>query len=415
MVFLLPLLILFAAGCHGDPGPGPADGGGDAGDASHSAMPPMASAGPDISVVRGQIAMLSGGGSMSRCGADLSYQWHQLGGRETPLSNYSSPAPSFIAPLDPGEIDFQLVVTDRCGSDSDFVTIRVGAQIWPTLTTPVASAGGDFSLPPGWSGQLKGSGSLWFQEGSKDYLWRTSPAGLITAGDTSQTPQVLIPGDLLLGMAHLETRANINWSAPDQAVLLIDPGIVQPVATIPPAVTNDIEYVLPSQQTVNLTGVPPASDYDDFLWRQVQGTPVQIRQPTSVATSFPAPERADTLVFALKGRKGALWSAPAFKTVYVWGGSTTPHAVAGDDASADPDSTAQLDGSKSTVDATRIKDKKFKWVQTAGDPVILDDPASVAPRFTTPDRAGRLCFMLTVSDGVVTSQPDSVVVTVDEP
>jgi hypothetical protein len=83
-----------------------------------------------------------------------------------------------------------------------------------------------------------------------------------------------------------------------------------------------------------------------------------------------------------------------------------PVAHAGTDQSVDAGAIVQLDGSQSSdADGDSIS---YSWIQTAGSPVTLTNSMIANPQFTAPSDAGQLTFMLTVNEGVTTSNPDVV-------
>ena len=90
-----------------------------------------------------------------------------------------------------------------------------------------------------------------------------------------------------------------------------------------------------------------------------------------------------------------------------------PTSNAGSDQSVDPSSAVTLDGSQSLdVDGDSIT---YHWVQTSGSPVTLTDNTIATPLLTTPSTGDTLSFMLTVSDGIATSNPDVVNIYVGSP
>jgi len=90
-----------------------------------------------------------------------------------------------------------------------------------------------------------------------------------------------------------------------------------------------------------------------------------------------------------------------------------PTANANSDQSVDVDSIISLDGTQS-YDNDPSDILTYSWIQTAGDPVTLTDSTNITPQFTAPSNNGQLTFMLTVSDGVATSNPDVVNIYVGE-
>jgi hypothetical protein len=86
--------------------------------------------------------------------------------------------------------------------------------------------------------------------------------------------------------------------------------------------------------------------------------------------------------------------------------NSIPMANAGEDQTVNINSIGTLDGSLSSdADDDTIT---YHWVQTSGTPVTLTDDTIVNPQLTTPNSDDTLSFMLTVSDGIATSNPDVV-------
>jgi len=92
------------------------------------------------------------------------------------------------------------------------------------------------------------------------------------------------------------------------------------------------------------------------------------------------------------------------------GGSLTPVANAGPDQTVTPGSSVFLDGSASV--SRRPGALYYSWSQTSGPIASLSDGSSVRPSFTAPQTASVLVFSLVVNDGVESSAPDSVTISV---
>ena len=98
--------------------------------------------------------------------------------------------------------------------------------------------------------------------------------------------------------------------------------------------------------------------------------------------------------------------------------TNSPIADAGTDIAVQSNVLTQLDGSKSynpnNYDDNVSPSLTFDWTQTGGPAVILNNPTSTNPTFTSPpvEEATRLTFQLVVSIDTTTSDPDSVTVSV---
>ena len=99
----------------------------------------------------------------------------------------------------------------------------------------------------------------------------------------------------------------------------------------------------------------------------------------------------------------------------------SPVADAGTDITVQSNKLTQLDGSKSYDPNDSGDDVRpslsFDWTQTGGPEVILNNPTSANPTFTSPqvEEETRLTFQLVVSSDTATSDPDSVTVSAPIP
>jgi formylglycine-generating enzyme required for sulfatase activity len=112
---------------------------------------PTSNAGPDQTVVAGALAQLDGAGSRDEDGDELTYQWTGLSG--TKLTNPSAVRPSFTT-VAPGAYGFALVVSDgKADSTPDTVVVTVVEARAPGETLVTNLPGGatmDFvSIDPG--------------------------------------------------------------------------------------------------------------------------------------------------------------------------------------------------------------------------------------------------------------------------
>ena len=104
-------------------------------------VPPVASAGPDITTSKRTPVSLNASVSHSS-GGPLTFQWQQTSGTTVTLQNANTPNPSFTTPATEGDLTFTLTVTDgTLSSTPSTVTIHV-RNFAPTVTgvalTPTA-------------------------------------------------------------------------------------------------------------------------------------------------------------------------------------------------------------------------------------------------------------------------------------
>ena len=89
---------------------------------------PVADAGKDVEIGRGTAVRLDGSGSSDPDGDALTFQWRQTGGETAELRGDDTATPSFMAPAVLGALVFELEVSDGTVSDTDTVTVGVGAR-----------------------------------------------------------------------------------------------------------------------------------------------------------------------------------------------------------------------------------------------------------------------------------------------
>ncbi|MBT4326879.1 MAG: tandem-95 repeat protein, partial [Candidatus Nitrosopelagicus sp.] len=116
---------------------------------------------------------------------------------------------------------------------------------------------------------------------------------------------------------------------------------------------------------------------------------------------------------SIKANDGTVDSVIETATIIVTPVNDIPVANAGSDQSVNPSISVTLDGSQSSdVDGDSIT---YSWIQTSGTPVTLSDDTIVNPQLSTPSTDDTLSFMLTVSDGTATSNPDVVNIYIGSP
>ena len=170
---------------------------------------------------------------------------------------------------------------------------------------------------------------------------------------------------------------------------------------------------------VTLSGVnsyDPDGDTITYSWTQISGPQVTMSASNGSTTSFTAPALGSssgttTLIFALTVSDGSLSNA-APVTVKVERRNHPPVANTGSGSTVRPGTTVTLNGALSSdPDGDPLQ---FSWTQVSGPGVTLSAAATSSPSFIAPPvaTADTLVFRLVVSDGLASSAPSNVSITV---
>lgn len=181
---------------------------------------PVANAGLDLTVVAGQMALLSGAASSDVDGDPLAFQWSFTSvpaGSSAVLANSTSAGPSFIVDR-PGTFVVQLIVNDgTVNSAPDTVVINTANS------APVANAGADqLNARVGTSVMLDGSSSSDADGHTLAYAWSLSakPAGsaAVLSDPTAIGPSFTadVAGDYV---AQLVVNDGFSNSTPDTVLI----------------------------------------------------------------------------------------------------------------------------------------------------------------------------------------------------
>ena len=373
--------------------------------------PPVADAGTGSSVEEGHEARLDGSGSTDDDGDPLTYAWTQASGASVHLSGAATSSPSFTAPelLRNENLVFSLTVNDgKAGSAADTVTVTVVAD----NDAPAANAGADRTVDAGASVALSGSGRD--PEGqSLTYAWRqTSGTRVTLSGANTASASFTAPSAAATLTFSFTVSDGANTSAADTVTV-----IVRPSPNTPPVAHAGADTSVEENNRAALNG-SASSDADGdpliYAWRQSSGTRVRLSGAATANASFAAPEllRNENLVFSLTVNDGKVNSAPDSVTVAVVADNDAPTANAGSDRTADAGDAVTLRGSGSDPEGQTLT---FAWTQTSGASVTLRGANTARPSFTAPSSSVTLTFSLTVGDGVKSSAPDAVTITVRPP
>lgn len=272
-------------------------------------QPPIANAGPDQSVNTMALVTLDGSGTYDPDGdLPLSYVWLQIAGPGVVLSNPNAVNPTFVAPLTPSTITFNLHVTDFLGATAvpDSVSITILNQ------APVADAGQDQLMPTMSMVFLDGSLSHDPEGHSLSFAWtQTAGPTVSLINPSTPNPSFVAPSDpASIAFSLVVTDSFGAPSAPDSVTITIFNQL--PIAEAGP--DQSVIYF----STVTLDGTASTDPDGDlpltFLWTQTGGTNVTLDDPNLASPSFTAPGIQGTLTFSLV-------------VTDAWGDSSSPDMV----------------------------------------------------------------------------------------
>jgi hypothetical protein len=261
---------------------------------------------------------------------------------------------------------------------------------------------------------LDGSGSHDPDGTALTYSWAFSsrPGGssatLSSASAVKPTFTADVPGDFVVRLVVSDGLA----SSPADFVTITAtvPGNTPPVADAGDDQTVAVDAL------VQLDG-SGSSDADGngltYAWSFTSvpaGSAAALSDPTAVDPTFTADLQGDYVV-ALTVNDGTVSSAPDQVTITATPENQAPVADAGEDQTVLVDEVVQLDGSGSSdPDGGAVS---YSWAfvsRPGGSAAALTNPTTVNPTFTA-DVEGDFVLSLTVSDGLLTSDPDYVTVT----
>lgn len=328
-----------------------------------------------------------------------------------------------------GTID-EVYIYNRALSASEVTTLFNAVSI---DSPPVADAGDDFSVNEGQLVTLDGTGSSDPDGDAMTYAWEqvvdNSPAVMLSGADTAHpaftAPTVAAGGETLT--FRVAVTANGKSASDEVSVTVVN-------QNHPPVALAGDDQSVAEGALVALDGASSFDvDGDQFTYTWVQvanGAPsVALTGADSAYPTFSAPivnaggspGVVATLVFELRVDDGFPADVPApgyalgnvvdTVTIEVTNVNNLPTAEAGEEQTVDENSPVSLNAANSSdPDSDPLT---FTWIQTGGEPVVLDDVNSAAPAFTTPfvsPGGANLTFEVTVDDGYGGTASDTVVV-----
>jgi hypothetical protein len=366
---------------------------------------PVAHAGLDQKVAANSRVQLDGTGSTDLDGDPLAYRWgivSRPAGSEARLDVTATTGPSLQVDT-AGVYVLELVVADQY-SESKSSSVKISTSNMP----PVARAGMDMKASPGSLAVLDGSGSFDLDGDPIAFNWtlvsRPEGSTATLTGSDFVNPALAVdrPGTYI---ARLIVTDGLSISAPDTVVITTDNSA--PIADAGP------DQRITVGTTVRLDG-SASHDMEStdlvYAWsllHKPEGSQSELTDKHAASPELHA-DKPGVYVAQLIVRDGESISKP--DTVVISTENIRPIADAGADVTVVAGRPHQLDGG-----ASRDADNDaltYSWsliVKPRGSLSRLSDASAMAPSFT-PDIPGTYAAQLLVSDGTLTSEPDTIVI-----
>lgn len=358
----------------------------------------LAVAGADLEVLEGSRVQLAGEGTRALAGS-VRLSWSQTAGPPVLLTNPSSSLPSFVAPLAPAVLTFELHAEADGDLSTDEVTVMVGTTLGALPS--FLEAPGDALAEPGstHSFRVDASGN---PQGDVRLAVGSCRGGTVSVAGTEVT--VVLPDQLPCGIVIDGADDSGRGLAPTTRVFW-------PTGTPLAGTTRVEEPSFPppgSNATISLAGGEPESR--GYLWSADGAADVLGGVVEGDQVAFTVPRRRGRLALAaerrLAGTSGGL--RVAFVEVTDGTNNIEPHASAGDDRIVQPSARFRIDTSGSTdLDGDPLEVSVTQVLGASATPVADTDDV-----FQAPSEPGTLLFHVVADDGVVRSASDSVRVVV---
>ena len=372
-----------------------------------SYAPPVADAGPDISVELPQNSVTIKGKASAKDGKISSVAWEQIDGDDVQMSGTNS-LDLKLEKLTAGEYKFQLTVkTDKGLSDSDEVVVKVSR---PSNIEPIANAGSDITVKASDDKVvIKGSGRD--EDGTiTKYEWKKLSGGDVDMSNTSGTELTLTnfsEGNYVFQLIVTDDKGATDT---DDVKLTVEaPEYKAPVANAGP----DQEIELP-RNSIELKGSGRAEDgkITSYSWKQTAGEAVELAGETTQELSVKKLKTGEfKFRLTVKTDKGLSGSDDVTVTVKR-PANMAPVANAGPDITIrESDEREILAGSGKDEDGTITA---YQWTKLSGGNVDMFN-ADKSELTISDFRQGTYVFRLTVTDDKGAKDSDDVQVIVDAP
>lgn len=280
--------------------------------------------------------------------------------------------------------------------------VDMGAYEYVGYVKPVADAGPDQHVDRPQLITLDGSGSFFYDPcGVMEFQWEQVGGPAVVFSDFTAVQPTFTPESEGEYRFELVVSDGTGTSGPDDVLIVVrnrppvaDAGPDQSMSDMPSIITLD-----------GSGSYDPGGEPLTYHWRQIAGPAVELSDENAVQLTF-VPGELGIYVFELVVNDGQIDSDPDIVGVVI--GNHAPVANAGSSRYAAQDPVV-LDGTGS-FDGDGYGELTYQWQQTSGPPVDISGGSTATPTisgFVQTNGVQRCEFELTVSDGDLVSEPDT--------
>ena len=373
-------------------------------------LKPVANAGVDVEKNEGENVTLDGSGSVDLDNSpnpDLTFSWTSVEG--VLLNNAATGTPDFVTPflLKDSLLHFVLVVNDDAAdSEPDTVVVKVKHKNIP----PVANAGADFNANENTLVQLDASTSVDL-DGTLSYLWAAE--GITISGSDLVNPTFTAPE------VHADSTVTFYLTVTDDKMETDKDTVIVTIKHInkKPVSNAGANQEVDENVLITLDGSgsfdPDLNDNITYKW--IAPTGITLDNVSAPKPTFTTPsiiEEYVIYIFKLVVNDGTVDSDTSNVVIKLIHLNFAPVSNAGQDFNINENTDGNLDGTNSSD----FEGKPLTYSWLAPDGFVINNPDYYFPSFKAPnvERDTTFNIVLIVNDGVRSSLPDTVRVTVNQ-